>query len=255
MSDLIPSPGPPGAEHNGDTPELGITKDIEQVLGQIHDRHMAATGEDPSAFADEELYRQLRRDAFFEPRSVRWWKGRNETLGKPACEESDPSPSSEWNAAWNAVRTLLVERGSQGPILLLAGSTRTGKTLLATGAGLLMIRRKRRVLYNTWFRLGLDFEEAMRPDSDRSRREVLDDVTTPWLLILDEISGGLDSEANARLFRQLLTEREGACKPTILISNHSLAALGSFFPESIMARIQGKDGLINFDWERLDESR
>jgi hypothetical protein len=246
----IPHESGAGANGNTDAPDLGIAKDIERVLERIS--ALPLSEEDQSAFADDELFRQLRRDAFLEARSVRWWKARNEAFGKPACEEPDPSSAPRWNAAWQAVRTILLDRGVQGPIILLAGHTRTGKTLLATGAGLLMIRRKKRVLYNTWFRVGLDFEESMKPESDRSRREILDDLCGPWLLILDEISGGIDSEANVRIFRQLITEREGACKPTILISNHSLTEIERFLPESIMSRIEHSDAVIDFNWSRLD---
>lgn len=233
-------------------PSLALPPDIDDFvarLSQLEPRDPP----DPTA-EEEELFRRRRRDAFFEPKSLRWWAALTEKAGMPACELLEPSPNRRWNVAWRALRDLLISEGKRGPILLLTGKTRTGKTLLATGLGLLMIRRGRKVSYNTWMRIGLEFEEAMKPDSERSRRDVLDSICSPGVFILDEISAGLDSEANARLFRQFITEREGACKPTILISNHSLREITRFLPETVMSRIDHSDAVIDFDWARLDEA-
>jgi hypothetical protein len=202
---------------------------------------------------DEELFRRRRRDAFFETKSLRWWSALSEKIGRPACEEEAPSGHPRWDKAWQALSQVLLQKAQRGAILLLTGRTRTGKTLLATGLGLRMIRRNRKVEYNTWMRIGLEFEEAMKPESERSRRDVLDGLCSPGLFILDEISAGLDSEANARLFRQFITEREGACRPTILISNHSLGEISRFLPETVMSRIEHSDAVIDFDWQRLDQ--
>jgi hypothetical protein len=207
-----------------------------------------------SAEEDEEMFRRRRRDAFFEKKSQRWWQALSQKLGRPSCEEESPSDHFRWNRAWQSLKHTLVSEENRGPILLLTGRTRTGKTLLATGLGLRQIRRNRKVSYNTWMRIGLEFEEAMKPESERSRRDVLDALCAPGLFILDEISAGLDSEANARLFRQFITEREGACRPTILISNHSLAEISRFLPETVMSRIEHSDAVIDFDWDRLDQA-
>jgi hypothetical protein len=202
---------------------------------------------------EEELFRRRRRDAFFEPKSLRWWSALSEKVGTPACELLAPSSHPRWNKAWITLHGILRNREKRGAILLLTGRTRTGKTLLATGLGLMMIRRGRRVAYNTWMRIGLQFEEAMKPESERSRSDVLDSICSPGLFILDEISAGLDSEANARLLRQFITEREGAGRPTILISNHALREISRFLPETVMSRIEHSDAVIDFDWNRLDQ--
>jgi hypothetical protein len=227
-----------------------IAEGVEEFvarLSQLEPRERPETSEE-----DEELFRRRRRDAFFEPKSLRWWNALSEKAGCPACELLDPSNHPKWNMAWRALRGLLISEGKRGPIVLLTGKTRTGKTLMATGLGLLMIRNGRKVSYNTWMRIGLEFEEAMKPDSERSRRDVLDSICSPGVFILDEISAGLDSEANARLFRQFITEREGHCRPTILISNHSLREITRFLPETVMSRIDHSDAVIDFDWSRLD---
>jgi len=223
--------------------------DVVARLAQLEPRERPDSSEE-----EEELFRRRRRDAFFEPKSLRWWTALSAKIGAPAELEGEPSTHPLWNKAWQTLGDLLIAEGKRGPILLLTGKTRTGKTLLATGLGLLMIRHGRKVSYNTWLRIGLEFEEAMKPDSERSRRDVLDSICSPGVFILDEISAGLDSEANARLFRQFITEREGHCRPTILISNHSLREITRFLPETVMSRIDHSDAVIDFDWSRLDQA-
>jgi len=235
---------------NGHDEPAPLTGTIDEVMARLSQLPTQAPG--PTVI-DEELFRRRRRDAFFPSRALSWWKLRSEKLGRPACEENCPGEHPLWNKAWQSLREALFE-GSRGPVLLLTGRTRTGKTVLATGLGLLMIRRGKKVSYNTWFRVGLDFEEAMRPNSERCRMDVLDGLCLPTLLILDEISAGIDSEANARLFRQVITEREGACKPTILISNHCLREITRFLPETVISRIEHSDAVIDFDWNRLDQA-
>jgi len=227
-----------------------IAEGVEEFvarLSQLESRERPETNEE-----DEELFRRRRRDAFFEPKSLRWWNALSEKAGIRSYNLVEPSTHPKWNMAWRTLRELLISEGKRGPIILLTGKTRTGKTLLATGLGLLMISHGRKVSYNTWMRIGLEFEEAMKPDSERSRRDVLDSICSPGVFILDEISAGLDSEANARLFRQFITEREGHCRPTILISNHSLREITRFLPETVMSRIDHSDAVIDFDWQRLD---
>jgi hypothetical protein len=52
----------------------------------------------------------------------------------------------------------------------------------------------------------------------------------------------------------MITERDAACKPTILISNHSIAEISRFLPETVMSRIEHSDCVIDFNWNRVDEA-
>jgi hypothetical protein len=202
-----------------------------------------------------EKIHSLRDDAYLPRTGIRWWELRTKTLGRPAWDDPAPSEHPRWNEAWAHLRSKLLtqRRGEEGAIVVLCGETGRGKTALATGAGLVGVHALKSTLYNLYFRVGLEFEEALKPGTEISRREVFDDLCKPWLLILDEVSAALETDASTRILRNLLTDRHQASRPTVLVANYAFDSLGSVFPEQLLARMNRSGAILNCDWEALRE--
>lgn len=75
-------------------------------------------------------------------------------------------------------------------------------------------------------------------------------LTSPRLLILDEVGMNLGTEFEQRLFFDVLNERHEAMKPTILISNLNLKDVQAYLGLRVIDRMREDGGkLFVFDWE------
>ncbi|MGH8028035.1 MAG: ATP-binding protein [Pseudoxanthomonas sp.] len=175
-----------------------------------------------------------------------------------------PGVTAEAKLAANTLRryaNTFRESRKQGISALLLGGAGTGKTGLALCVANAIVRdHNMTAVYmkaygavrhqrDTWGRKG------------RTEREALDDLVLPDLLILDEVGTNIGTPAEMQMLFEVLDERYGEKRPTILISNLPMKNYGpagehqglrAFLGPRLIDRFND-DGSFNllFDWPSL----
>ena len=142
------------------------------------------------------------------------------------------------------------EKVKAGSSLVLTGSPGTGKTHLACAvANEVMEQHLASALFATVASALRYVKDTYRKDSERSERDALRRLTSPDLLILDEVGVQLGSEHEKLLMFEVLNTRYQELRPTILISNLSGAELETFLGQRVMDRYRECGSVLAFDWD------
>lgn len=138
-----------------------------------------------------------------------------------------------------------------GQSVVFCGKPGTGKTHLAVGIGLqIMERDQRTVLFTTVMRAVRRVKDTWRRGGDETETEAIAALVFPDLLILDEVGVQFGSETEKLILFDVLNERYEKRRPTLLISNLTLAEVKAFLGERIFDRLREDGGeFIPFDWE------
>ena len=138
-----------------------------------------------------------------------------------------------------------------GRSALFIGKPGTGKTHLAIGIALHVMREhKRNALFVTVMRAIRSIKETWRKDSEMSEADAIEDLVFPDLLILDEVGIQFGSEAEKLLLFDVLNERYERRKPTLMLSNLTAQEVAAYLGERVMDRLREDGGrAIVFDWE------
>lgn len=137
-----------------------------------------------------------------------------------------------------------------GRCALFVGLPGTGKTHLAAGIGLrLMKRDSRRVLFTTVMRAVRSIKETWTRGSELTESEAIEKLVAPDLLILDEVGVQFGSETEKLMLFDVLNERYERRRPTLLISNLDLEGVRAYLGERIFDRLREDGGeAVAFDW-------
>ena len=137
-----------------------------------------------------------------------------------------------------------------GRCALFVGLPGTGKTHLAAGIGLrLMKRDSRRVLFTTVMRAVRSIKETWTRGSELTESEAIEKLVAPDLLILDEVGVQFGSETEKLMLFDVLNERYERRRPTLLISNLDLDGVRAYLGERIFDRLREDGGeAVAFDW-------
>jgi DNA replication protein DnaC len=137
-----------------------------------------------------------------------------------------------------------------GRCALFVGLPGTGKTHLAAGIGLrLMKRDKRRVLFTTVMRAVRSIKETWTRGAELTESEAIARLVAPDLLILDEVGVQFGSETEKLMLFDVLNERYETRRPTLLISNLDLDGVRAYLGERIFDRLREDGGeAVAFDW-------
>ena len=140
--------------------------------------------------------------------------------------------------------------GKSGQSALFIGKPGTGKTHLAIGIALHVMReQKRTALFCTVMRAIRGIKETWRKDSEMSEAEAIEDLVFPDLLILDEVGIQFGSEAEKLLLFDVLNERYERRRPTLMLSNLTAPEVAAYLGERVMDRLREDGGrVIVFDW-------
>lgn len=139
---------------------------------------------------------------------------------------------------------------TSGRCALFLGKPGTGKTHLAAAIGLHAMRKHRaQVLFTTVLRATRMVKNAWSKGARLTESQVIDSMVFPDLLILDEVGVQFGSEFEKNILFDVFNERYELRKPTLFLSNLTLAEVGAFVGERVMDRISEDGGaVVPFTW-------
>ncbi|OGT02143.1 MAG: hypothetical protein A2143_00665 [Gallionellales bacterium RBG_16_57_15] len=136
-----------------------------------------------------------------------------------------------------------------GRSAIFCGKPGTGKSHLAVGIGLEVMRQGKLVLFTTAQRAFRRMKDAWRKDSDESEGDVIRLLVQPDLLILDEIGVQFGTKFEENALFDILNERYEKRRPSLLLSNLTSQEVRAFLGERVYDRIKEDNGVIvPFDW-------
>ncbi|NNH18664.1 insertion sequence IS5376 ATP-binding protein [Bordetella trematum] len=141
------------------------------------------------------------------------------------------------------------EARASGRGLIFCGKPGTGKTHLAIG----IIHRVLAAGYSARFAVVLDAMQAVkstyRKDAAMTEAAVIEKLTAPDLLVLDEIGNQYGTDSERIILSSVINTRYNAMKPTILLSNLAKEQLVQELGERVMDRMrEGGGRMVIFDW-------
>lgn len=163
--------------------------------------------------------------------------------------ESEAQQKALQTAEWYA--DTFDEALKTGRSMLFIGLPGTGKTHLAAGIALRIMRRDNRTaLFLTVMRAIRRIKDTWARGSTESETQAIASLVFPDLLILDEVGIQFGSEAEKLLLFDVLNERYEKRKPTILISNLTQDEVTDYLGERIIDRLrEGGGKMVRFTWE------
>lgn len=152
----------------------------------------------------------------------------------------EPPTGSQWIDSFAAAKDRVAKNG----IVVLYGRRGSGKTRMAAELAVVVGDSR----YRTAMRFFLEVRSTFRKGSERSEMDVIDELATADLLILDEIQERGETPFEDRLLTHVIDARYAAMKPTILIANLTKAELAESLGKSIVDRARENGKSIEFNW-------
>lgn len=152
------------------------------------------------------------------------------------------------------VATELAGHFSQGPKTgrgaIFIGRPGTGKTHLAVGIGMELMKKGRPVLFTTVMRAIRRIKDTWSKGAVESESQAVAALVFPDLLILDEVGLQFGSETEKNLLFDVLNERYEKRKSTLLLSNLTLPEVQGYLGERVFDRMREDGGeVVTFGWE------
>ena len=144
-----------------------------------------------------------------------------------------------------------------GASLILCGTAGTGKTHLAAAVVReVIVTHGLRAKFTTAGKLFRAVKSTYSRDSDDDEDAALARFTDPHLLVIDEVGVQFGSDFEKNILFEVINERYGAVKPTVLISNLSLDNLREYAGDRVIDRMKENGGkLVVFDWDSHRNAR
>ncbi len=138
-----------------------------------------------------------------------------------------------------------------GTSLVLCGVTGTGKTHLAAAVVReVTLTHGLSARFTTAGKAFRAVKATYGKGSNDGEDEALRQFTGPDLLVVDEVGVQFGSEFEKNVLFEVINERYGAMRPTILISNLALDGLRDYVGERVIDRMKENGGkLVVFDWQ------
>lgn len=144
----------------------------------------------------------------------------------------------------------LVDGSAQGRGALFVGQAGTGKTHLAVGIGLKLLEARFSVHFTTVFRMIRRIKDTWLRRAEETESGVVELMTKPDLLILDEVGTQYGSETEKIMLFDVLNERYEERKSTILLSNLTIDRIQDYLGDRILDRMREDGGeIIPFSWQ------
>ncbi|HEJ3062523.1 TPA: ATP-binding protein [Pseudomonas aeruginosa] len=142
-----------------------------------------------------------------------------------------------------------VEVLAVGRCLILAGGVGTGKTHLACAVANVIVGKGHSALFRTVQQVIRHVRSAWRA-SDRTEEEAIAELVAPDLLILDEVGVQYGTEGEQVTLFDVMNARYSAGKPSIVITNLTIAEAEQYLGIRVMDRLRENGGkAVKFDWK------
>lgn len=169
------------------------------------------------------------------------------TLESFQASSAAQSKVKEW--AEDYLAGIAADRNS-GKSAILLGRPGTGKThiacALAIGAADLGLSSR----YASVMRAIRRIKESWRDKAEETEKQVIEDYGNCGLLVLDEIGVQTGSQFEGNILFDILNQRYEHRKPTVLVSNLTIAEVKTIIGERILDRLREDGGTMHaFDWE------
>lgn len=133
---------------------------------------------------------------------------------------------------------------------IFIGMPGTGKTHLAVGIGMHLMRQGRPVLFLTVMRAIRRIKDTWSRGAEESESQAVAALVFPDLLILDEVGVQFGTETEKNLLFDVLNERYERRKSTLLLSNLPLDQVRAYLGERVFDRMREDGGdVVTFGWE------
>lgn len=138
-----------------------------------------------------------------------------------------------------------------GRCLMLMGLPGTGKTHLACGIANYLIRESgMSAVYRTVGGMLIELKSTYERNSEHSEAEIMRGLTTPDLLVLDEIGATKPTEFELATLFAVINARYEQKLPTLIVSNLPPKELAGAIGDRCVDRLREGGGIVvGFDWE------
>lgn len=139
-----------------------------------------------------------------------------------------------------------------GRSAIFMGNFGTGKTHLAVGIGLQVMREhKASVLFATAGRMVRMVKDSWTRNSGVTESDVVAQMVFPDLLIVDEVGVQQGTEFERNVMFDVLNDRYEQRKPSLLLTNHTVEDLSSkYLGERVVDRLrEDGGGVLKFSWD------
>jgi DNA replication protein DnaC len=160
----------------------------------------------------------------------------------------DNEKSRELKAVCEKYVAEFEENKSVGRSIIFSGRAGTGKTHLACGIAMEIIRSGGSALYTTAggaFRMVKDTFNTKQTET-----EVIEKFTAPDFLVIDEIGVQYGSDTEKNILFDIINTRYERMKPTMVLSNLTAKELIDYAGERVIDRLRENGGIVRvLDWE------
>lgn len=160
-------------------------------------------------------------------------------------------------AALDACRAFVVKSEKRGPTPWLVGPPGTGKTHLASAMVNYVIRERG---LSAAIHSARDIVRMLRASwgkksAEKTEEEVLDDLASLGLLVIDEVGVGFGSESEAVQLFDVIDLRYRYESPTVLVSNLTAAEIKAALGDRSFDRLRQGARIVTMDWPSHRGSR
>jgi len=137
-----------------------------------------------------------------------------------------------------------------GTSLVFCGKPGTGKTHIAYGMVQALVEQQRVAILAPAGEITGYIKSGYRSDEGQSPEELTRKFCEIEFLAIDEVGVQIDSDAERRIFFNIINRRYEEMLPTLLISNLMKNELTQFVGERVMDRMrEGRGVVFAFDWD------
>lgn len=136
-----------------------------------------------------------------------------------------------------------------GTNLMMIGGTGTGKNMLAALICMSVIGSGFTAVHTSAMRLVRRIKEAWVSGSSSTEQQLIDSFSSPDLLVIDEVGVQFGSVTEVILISEVINDRYAANRPTILLSNRTVAQIEEVLGKRTVDRFfEGESKVLVFNW-------
>lgn len=150
---------------------------------------------------------------------------------------------------WAENLSRLKQRVGTGILVAMIGTRGGGKTQMCVELMRHLADKGFFVRFTTCMELLMRFKASYKSSSERSEFDVMEEFCKPKLLIIDEVARRGETDWENNLLFELINQRYGDMRDTILTCNLTKEELAGSMGPSIVSRMLETGGVMECNWE------